>query len=230
MPNINNFYISSTARFDELSAISRIYNYLFTSLDVVYLGDNSEELCPDVYTKNFDKGIEIVTCENENFYKTHRNYFSALNRDAKFKQLFQNKRVLPLNSLNLNKKILLKAVEPINNDNLQREEKEFYDRLRLVTNKKLTNLNEGHYDGCKNLALIIFSGYERKPFATNDKMLQVINEENRKFRRKFDYIYVICNDDILQISKFGEMQSMVDNKVLKTVYQKSPKSDLGKEF
>ncbi len=80
---------------------------------------------------------------------------------------------------------------------------------------------EGRYDKCKNLALVIFSGYERKPYVNNSKILEIIKDENSHFDRKFDYIYLICNEDILQISKFGEMQSILDDRDIKRVYQKS---------
>lgn len=219
MPNIKNFYVAKTARYDEISAISRIYNYLFTDLDEVYLGDNSDEHCPDVYTKDFRKGIEIVTCESQKFYRSHSEYFCAINRDKKYRVTFQNEDIVPLGELNLNKAFIYKTFVPYKD--YSNEETEFYERLRLVTHKKLTNLAEGHYDKCKNLALVIFSGYERKPYVNNSKILEIIKDENSQFDRKFDYIYLICNEDILQISKFGEMQSILDDRDIKRVYQKS---------
>lgn len=227
MVDINDFYVAKTARYDEISALSRIYPLLFTTTDTVYLGDNSSLSLPDVYTKDFKKGFEIVTCEDETFYKEHNEYFCALNRDVNYDETFKNKNYILFKNLNLNNKMLFSTINKSGIIDYTKDEKAFYERLQNVTHKKLKNLNEGHYDGCKEVGLIIFSGFVTKPYINTKTILEVINTENKKFKNKFEYVYVICNNKILQISKFGEMQNITDND-FKTLYHKKQNSSMEK--
>lgn len=224
MPDFSNFNVGKTARYDEISAIYRIYHCIFNDLDEVYLGDDSEGHFPDVYTGDFQKGFEIVTCENEEFYRNHRGYFATINRDANYRTVFQNWDFVPVKDLNLRKDFIFRTANRYDVD-YSAEEKAFYERLRDVTHKKLENLNEGHYDKCKNVNLIIFSGYEKKPYVNIKNVLDIINDENKKFDKQFNFVYVILNDNILQVSKFGEMQNIDDKRDIKRIYQRQKRNN-----
>lgn len=163
--------LRKNAKDEEIKAYNILKDILFKN-DIAIIGDNISKNLPDIYTKDFDIGVEVTSCEHlsqfllDTFSKNHKKKGKNVNEIIK---LYEN--------LSLKEKNLL-----------------FLNEFEKILEKKIKKIDV--YKHCKSLNLIIISNLETKSYVRRESLAEIYQKLVLKYNKKYDNLFLFYNNTL----------------------------------
>ena len=208
-PFVDDVEIKENARKEELKAYFIFNKHLFSDKHVV-IGDDIPNHEPDIFSDDHKIGLEVVMCEFQDAY--NNNLQNAGTLKYNYNDFGTDKKLTGC------EKSYLAKLQKCRDDGLKNflisreckydEEQinEFYTELYEALTNKLERLNEGAYDSCDQINLVVMSNLLHKSFIDEEKIDLVYESAKKDFARHFDNAYIVCNSEIYNL----ETKSFVD--------------------
>lgn len=197
---LKNVTLRSNARIEELRTYLLLSNVLFNGKEVI-IGDHVNQKEPDIFTKDYQIGLEVVSCDLLKYFKQSQTQQGSINPSKK------------ANKNNVHKPTLKQFIKlsPADPKQLRADEAEFYASLQKVLTNKHERLNDGSYSACKQRNLMVLSDYGQKSFVDINKVHNTYKKVAGQFEEKFDNTFLSLNGEVYNITtkeKVNLVQSM----------------------
>lgn len=205
----------------ELLAALIIDNNIYKDKEL-FVGHPTHESLPDIFDEDKEKGFEVVTLEKDIdqikdsvFYELSKVNFGKEKFKYK-KKTFDKKGVIFEEK---NEKIFIKNTFDCHLENWMDED------IKNMLNKKLKKLNNGNYNGCKDISLIILSidRYRTKDFAIS--VFDFYNNIKKEYSFNFKNVYLVLSNKIYHfyyenIKEYEYDENIIINK-MKSMFEEN---------
>lgn len=204
------YIIDTGARKEELYAYLLLKDYLFQNKQV-RIGDNGQNGLPDVYSTDFQVGLEVTRAETPKTFEIASKLFGTLkNNDFDTTSLRFVSHKPKHNHLKQAKGLAGANYKTRNRYEAYTSE-QVLDEFEFVLNKKFSKLNNREsYNAVQKKNLIILSDYIYKDFITIEDYKDIYDNVATQYDIKFDNVFITLNNELYAINAKGNMALLSD--------------------